>query len=62
MHIPNMQLVNIQDLDSLIIYCRTKRINPWKWEEQKKTTVCDMFSFNESTAVSRCKDPKGKYS
>jgi len=53
-------IINKQDLNSLIVYCRTKRINPWKWEEQKKTTVCNMFSFGESTAISRCKDHNGE--
>ena len=49
-----------QDLGSLIVYCRSKRINPWKWEEQQKASVCEMFSFSESSAISRTKDPKGE--
>ncbi|XP_065898553.1 1-phosphatidylinositol 4,5-bisphosphate phosphodiesterase delta-4-like [Dysidea avara] len=46
-----------EDLNSLIVYCRSKRINPWKWEEQQNTTVCEMFSFDESKALSKCKYP-----
>ncbi|XP_065898551.1 1-phosphatidylinositol 4,5-bisphosphate phosphodiesterase delta-4-like isoform X2 [Dysidea avara] len=45
-----------EDLNSLIVYLRSKRINPWKWEDQQKTTVCEMFSFDESKASSKYKD------
>ena len=43
------------------MYCRTKRIRPWSWDEQKETSVCNMFSFSESSALSRCKDTTGKF-
>ena len=49
-----------QDLSDLIVYCRSKRIRPWSWDAQKETSVCNMFSFNESAALSRCKDTTGK--
>ena len=42
------------------MYCRTKRIRPWSWDAQKTTSVCNMFSFNESTALTRCRDTSGK--
>ena len=48
-----------QDLNNLIVYCRSKHIRPWNWEEQLKMSVCSMFSFSESTALSRCKDTNG---
>lgn len=50
-----------QHLNNLIVYCRSKHIRPWSWEDQLKTSVCHMFSFSENNALSRCKDTKGVY-
>ena len=53
--------INTQDLSKLVVYCQAKRIKPWSWEEQQQTSVCNMFSFGESAALSKCKEhPKGK--
>ena len=43
-----------EDLSSLIIYAKCKYIKPWDWEEQKKTSVTQLLSFGEPTAVKLC--------
>ena len=59
LHMRILVSFNQQKLSDLIVYCRSKRIRPWSWDEQKETSVCNMFSFNESTALTRCKDSSG---
>lgn len=46
----------VEDLSSLIIYAKCKHIEPWKWEEQKKTKVTQLFSFGEPTADKFCNE------
>ena len=46
------------------MYCRTKRIKPWSWDAQKTTSVCNMFSFNDSkssTLINKGEDSDSKY-
>ena len=53
----------VEDLKSLIIYAKAVSIKPWDWDEQRATTVTQMFSFGEPRAVELCKtSTKGKYS
>ncbi len=48
------------DLKVLIVYCRSISIKPWDWRKQRETTVSEMFSFGEPTAVELCrKYPRG---
>ncbi|XP_065893737.1 1-phosphatidylinositol 4,5-bisphosphate phosphodiesterase delta-1-like isoform X2 [Dysidea avara] len=49
-----MQEELYEDLSKMIVYCRTKHIKPWSWKEQKKTSICNMFSFSESMAYDKC--------
>lgn len=50
-----------KDLSDLIVYCRASSIKPWDWGKQKATTVSQMFSFGEPTAIELCKRwPRGK--
>ena len=45
----------VDNLKALIVYCRAVSIKPWDWKRQKDTTVSEMFSFGEPTAVELCK-------
>ena len=55
-----ISFVYIQDLSNLIVYCQAKHIKPWCWIEQQQSSVCNMFSFGEHTALSKCKEyPQG---
>ena len=47
-----------EDLKELIVYCRSVTIKPWNWNLQRETSVSEMFSFGEPTAVGLCKDFK----
>ena len=48
-------------MKKLIVYCRTAYIKPWSFERQKQTTVRNMFSFGEPSALRRCeKYPLGE--
>ena len=44
-----------EDLKKLIVYCRSVTIKPWDWKLQRETSVSEMFSFGEPTAVKLCK-------
>ena len=49
-----------KDLSDLIVYCRSLSIKPWDWKKQKATSVSEMFSFGEPTALDLCKRyPRG---
>ena len=43
-----------EDLKKLIVYCRSVSIKPWSWRKQTETTVSEMFSFGEPTAIKHC--------
>lgn len=48
------------DLKALIVYCRAVSIKPWSWKRQRQTTVSEMFSLGEVSAIRHCKDsPRG---
>lgn len=44
----------VEDLRSLIIYAKATSIKPWDWRQQKATSVTQMFSFGEPTAIKLC--------
>ena len=53
--------INMQDLSKLIVYCQSTSIKPWNWMEQQQTSVCNMFSFSDNCAFTKCKEsPEGK--
>ena len=50
-----------EDLKKLIVYCRSVSIKPWSWRKQTETTVSEMFSFGEPTAIKHCdRSQRGK--
>ena len=52
----------VGDLKSLIIYAKATSIKPWTWRKQRATSVTQMFSFGEPTAVQLCtKWTRGAY-
>ena len=49
-----------KDLEKLVVYCRSISIKPWSWSKQRETSVSEMFSFGEPTAMKLCKhSPQG---
>ena len=44
-----------KDLENLIVYCRSISIKPWSWSRQRETSVSEMFSFGEPSAMKLCK-------
>ena len=50
------------DMKSLIVYCRAISIKPWSFHRQAQTSVSNMFSFGEPSALRRCyKYPIGEW-
>ena len=48
------------DLKKMYVYCRAVTIKPWSWKRQRQTTVSEMFSIGELSAIRHCRDsPKG---
>eukprot|EP00731_Ephydatia_muelleri_P028731 Em0020g375a len=44
-----------KDLEKLVVYCRSISIKPWSWSKQRETSVSEMFSFGEPSAMKLCK-------
>ncbi|KAL5474054.1 hypothetical protein EMCRGX_G028627 [Ephydatia muelleri] len=45
-----------KDLEKLVVYCRSISIKPWSWSKQRETSVSEMFSFGEPSAMKLCID------
>eukprot|EP00731_Ephydatia_muelleri_P028757 Em0020g401a len=45
-----------KDLEKLVVYCRSISIKPWSWSKQRETSVSEMFSFGEPSAMKLCKN------
>ena len=45
-----------KDLKKLIVYCRAVSIKPWSWKQQRDTSVSEMFSFGEPSAIKHTKE------